>query len=232
MIEHSPIKNFKKFKETQCFLDSIQSLGGIVCGGFARECYLGQDDFGDFDIYPIHTGNMDDIHEYLMEITGVKSRATKCRYNDVDAYNYRLTYKTITHLGGNIPLQYRFQLIDRPGWPEEIINDFDLSVCKAYLDIHGKRIYHTKEFKEHNEQKHFTIDKLNPSNTVENHVWRIIKYIEKGYTIYPHDLMKAISTFDEIRRNAFLDALELTILRMDEKDKNLEQVIQFFKLSV
>jgi len=157
------------------FLKQVYKNGGVVCGGFARHLASSNRDSSanDIDIYPRNSNSLRNLLVLLDKISntggwGVISEPTD--YNGLRVSNLFITSHTDQRM--------KVQLVHMPMNPEKILHTFDFTVCQAYLDFYNNKVVTPLYWKQHEDAR---LLRLTDSN--RNYLaYRLIKYIEKGYS--------------------------------------------------
>lgn len=195
-----PIEQTKHFETLSPLIKHVYRNGGVVCGGFAR--HLGTKDdstFGDIDVWPENEESLKNLLAFFTRLlhkirNNKKVSINSSNYNGIENTRFVIPFKDL-YMNTSAPKSpYTFNIIHNPGKPEEIISDFDFTVCQAFLpDPRIPLIYAVDSWLIDNKEKILNIG----SKTHKKSFYRIIKYIHKGYMPTYDTILNFISNTDE-----------------------------------
>lgn len=214
----------------------IEGKGNII-GGFVRWMVSPHHDpapAGDIDIYPNGMEEMADIHSWIYANIELKDKGKKPHMTDlstsfVPAYGPKIQVINPTNTGH----------IVAKGSMEQILNNFDFTVCRAgLLDLQTGLV--DDEFVHDEMRKRINIKQIHcPLGEIK----RIAKYAKKGYYVSPAELYKlfadwdqrsddykeelraAISAWEDMRTGEQLNEDDLETLGSDEVNTTLARLI-------
>lgn len=201
----------------------IEERGGFCAGGFARTFASDNKEYNDIDIYCENEESRDNIRDYLMKVPYVIYYSNSANYG-VETENYNILARTWFF---KKRLLGKLQLVkDICGTREQIIKDFDITICQAALDVKNSRVRVTDEFLEDEKEKRLRFLKVKESHGF--YIWiRLDKYINKGYNISDNELIKLFSMIED--RSMFIN-----VLLQDNffKDNKYPKFRKFLKLAM
>lgn len=166
----------------------LKKQQAMIAGGICTALFAGSDDFGDIDIYFRDEERCSKF--YGNTLFGSPEITTK------RAKTYRYNLEKI-----QIICDLRYM-----GKPAEIISKFDLRVNQCVYDIESQTFYMHKKFLEDLAAKKLTI---NPNaNRPISTMKRVVKYVQKGYSISGPELIKLGIAINRLEINSTLDLLE------------------------
>lgn len=185
LVEHEPTP--KEWTIPWNIFREIELRGGYICGGFARwiatpNKYKNYVRSGmkicnspqDIDVYPLNENTENVLLHYLNDIS-VSSWRTGHTYNPFDTEVFKFPN---TNNSNEI---YKIQLIkENYGTPKDIIQNFDFTVCQAFLNSFEKRVLTPNYW--YSDEKNEAL-RINKKYTHDITVYRLDKYIRKGYQI-------------------------------------------------
>ncbi len=216
----------KKYKKVRVrrMIDDIDELlnivadDGFIMGGFVRWCaspHKNPVPFYDIDVYSKNRPAYERIISRARELSAFERwkgtpNSTACVWRE-----RRVQFIQPKNQGRMVGY----------GSLEEILDNFDFTVCKAALLNKEYAIVH-KDFEEHEENKLLIIDHVHcPIGTLV----RVLKYVKKGYFIKPLELLKLFYDWDSRPaeyKSLMAEALN-AIENFDPSDPEQERFMRF-----
>ncbi len=205
----------KPSRRIRLLLEQVERLGGFCAGGYARFLVARTNkSFSDVDIYAHCKACFNNIENMLQADSGVALLGRSINYGtQVINYEIRLLSGIRRHI----------QLIDKIfGDRSTIINNFDMTVCQAALNVRKGTVLVTDEF-----MRDEPANKIRFANVTHTVGFRIKKYIDKGYKIDETELITVFTLLkdDHDRFNFVQDIARAELLWTDFK-----KVVRYPKL--
>jgi len=149
----------------------LKENNAILAGGFLTDIYIESISHSDVDFF---FRNANDFTEANNLLTGLS--LTLSPYQTDNAITYFVNYGLMQLIRANF------------GTPQEIINEFDLSVSKVALDLKDEKMYFGENFLKHISENKVRIEKFGSQQTL---FLRVLKYVrDKGFILDEMDYMK------------------------------------------
>lgn len=182
------------FKEIEAIFE-LTTLGAFICGGYARYCtsqaYNGTCSADDLDIY------VRDAKSGLAVKNALEGAKFHIKEETIQSIKYHPRTDNPKFIAAPaINLINPIQLFSHQTFgtsPEEIINQFDFTVCTVALKSCTEAVAH-KDFMEHEKERKLVIRNIhNPINVIS----RIAKYHRKGYNISNSEISKLFKYWEK-----------------------------------
>jgi len=171
--------------------EEIKSVGGIVCGGFARWAFSMRKDSSeptDIDVYCRTKEIYDRLHSWFVSNDfKIKAENELC----VMYINPIVKYKILPPVQLIKPM--KDARIVTTGTVEEILDSFDFTVCRCAITTPKTGIVDANY--EHDE-KNKILRIMNIHCPISSSI-RFAKYYKKGYSVPPFEILKLFMDWDE-----------------------------------
>jgi len=182
------------------FLRILNKTGGVIAGGFVRYLVHGFNFPDDIDIWSFDEYQFNDIHNELVS-SGMELINSNDRTN---VYKFGWKYSK-SH--GSLPcLVQLIRPVDGVRAAEELMDTFDLTICKAFLTAEGDVFVHPLMEEHHREYKLVVEQCRMPLSTIK----RIIKYSGKGWNVSTDELVKVMDAWGTLNAEQKQEAIKKT----------------------
>lgn len=167
-------------------LRQIEDYGGIICGGYARHLVTidpkKNKEYSDIDIYPGRKDYLNMILDYAHRMMDYEGTID---YSGIKATTFKFKQRPIVPSEKPIFVQ----VIEKFGYPVDIIRDFDISVCQVFAYLRDGKCYFTPGFWDDLIEGQFRyLLPIGPKDT-ERAFYRISKYLNKGFRLDTKDFL-------------------------------------------
>lgn len=197
------IKDKQLFTALKCLTSFPKEYTGYICGGFSKYLVSPNFDseFSDIDIF--YRQLPSSIPDVVQSLGG-------------QIYNQPEPYGPVSSLRNVRLNDFKIQLCKMEvdvNCFHDVVDTFDFTVCRAYYNPHENYVIVDNDFEEHERSKQLVLRKTTTSMYDSDNyaVYRILKYIDKGYDMSNCEFTKWLGYIDNKKHVADLIKERLTI---------------------
>lgn len=181
------------------FINVLKKTGGVIAGGAVRFLLKGLNRPDDIDIWSFDELQFNEIHNELL-ILGMELIHSSDRTNIY-------VFRDFKHTHSKLPcLVQLIKPVTGVNTPEQLMDTFDIIICKAFLDANGDIFVHRL----FDEMHHTMVLHVEHVRMPLSSIKRIVKYCSRGWSISTEELVKVMDAWGSLTAEQKEEAIKRT----------------------